>query len=445
VVLAQLRGEIERGALTGRLPGMRALAATHGVSTFVIFQAVAALEAEGLVVRLPKRGIEVPAEVSARVRRLRLVFAEDQPCQQRFWAAVGSGFASAHPGIVTTCVFVPGRADLATVLADGTGGVVHSIAPGVLAAGQVLPLSAVLGSALTRLRAGLVPAACADDPTTLAYQLQPSALVYRHHDEPTPPGDWTWSACIATLARLHGPRRLVPPPAQVLADSVGLGAALAAAMGGDHQALIASATALVDILAACVAAEVLGEPGDHPEAVAHGLAQGEVAAVMRAAFLWPVFGLQPGGRLAVQPLPGAVHACPLALAVASGTGDLAAAAAWITHLMGDEVQRLIMVHGLGTAVQRSALAATVGDPGLPRGMAVLAARMQHCPPPTANPEGYPALLQALVERCLVPLVTGRLSAAEARSSAVAVVGDLLASLRHRAQADRLRHALMMER
>ncbi len=116
-VAAALRAELLAGRLSGRLPGMRELARRQGVSTFIVFQALARLEAAGMVERRSRSGVN-----ALTAAPLRVVIAKHQPWQLRFWHAI----VAKAPGPIEL-VFQAHRASLAQLLSDGASAALRDL------------------------------------------------------------------------------------------------------------------------------------------------------------------------------------------------------------------------------------------------------------------------------------------------------------------------------
>jgi len=429
-VAAALRTELLAGRLSGRLPGMRELARRQGVSTFIVFQAIARLEAAGLVERRPRSCVHALTAVP-----LRVVIAEHQPWQLRFWRAI----VAKAPGPIEL-VFQAHHAGLAQLLSDGVPSVVLSVAPGDLR-----------GQMLADLRS-LVPedqlAAARTDHHLLAYQMQPSALVHRAASAPPARADWL--TFIRWAARALGSNSLVPPPLvlpplAVFTESVGCDTAcVQAALDGKPAELRRALTALVGVLAACRAARLFGGAIHEPNDLSDALAEGRLGGAIRSSFLWPALGIGPGGIMAVAPIPGFCQAAVISAALAARK-PCPAGLAFLRYLLSPVVQRQQMVAGCGLSPRQSVLAAAVAAPeGLPRGVPALA---EHLLRQARAPDGASAALRdlqtAFAETIAVPLLAGDLSTPAAKARLGPLIGQLSARAddRHRTH---LRHLLLSE-
>lgn len=432
--IAALRDDVQTGRLTGRLPGMRALAERLGVSTFVIFQAVAGLEAEGLLESLPRRGVQV----RHAVRVVRLVVCERLAWQRAFWHEAVQLAQTACPGLVVEVVHPPSDRALPDLLADNRPTVLANLSSAASSGLPLRDISHVIGAAMSaKLRAEVVPLG-GDVPLTLIpMTIQIPALIVA--GDPAGGLETDWIGRIAWLRDTQGPGRMVPPAVATLAESLGLEPALASK---SHEQVVAVAVAVIEIIAAFHQAGILGDSLGDPTAIANGFESGTISAAIRASFLWPGFGL--GRGRSARPLPGPY--CPgitLGLGISGSRAD-AAIANLIGCLTGEAVQRLHMVRGLGCSPYAPILQGIVRDDrGCAPGMAAVAAQVLAAPVRSPSQPVLPILVHMMTDRIVLPLLRGAMS----RSVAIALTRELVESVigpSSPSQSDALRLLLLTE-
>ena len=475
-VTAALRTELRAGLPAknlqagGRLPSMRVLAKRFAVSAFVVFQAIALLEREGLLERHPRRGVVLrninpPAVAPPNVR---LIIAEVLPWQVAFWRVVVAQAQSR--GVQFELVTATSPAVLAGLIADGRPTVIANLSAASAAelplvdmdalfrnecssqAGQAGQAGQADTSFLTALRADLVPVAASVPQTLLPMVVQVPALIVAAPllaPAVTAAADSVsdWPTLATWLRTALGPARMVPPSLSVIAEALGLDHALAS---DEVPRVLAVAGDLVRAVEALQRTQILGEPLSEPAAIAAGLRSGALGAVVRSSFLWPGFGLTAGGALRVIPLPG-----PQCAAIALGVGctgidmnsrpaaesrrTLREVREALMMLTGPEIQRLHLEHALGCSPRRSVIDAAIAQPaGLAPGMAAIAMRVRESANRPAISPRFARLMQALTDHALLPLLTGAHDRQAAERAVVDVVNTCTG--RH----EMLRHLLLTE-
>ena len=438
---------------------MRLLAKRFAVSAFVVFQAVALLERDGQLERQPRRGVLIRATAPTDTRAVRLIIAEVLPWQVAFWRAVVA--QAVDHGQQVELVQVTSHAALAGLIADGRPTVIANLTAAFAAELPLLDLGHANNEAFAALRDDLVPLAAAMPTTLLPMVVQVPALITVAGGLSAEPAR-DWPALAKWLRTAIGPQRMVPPSLTVIAEALGLDHALAAVLSLSAEEvlsaekvptakevlsaeevprLLAVAGELVRAVEALRHAGVLGAPLAEPAVIAAGLRSGALGAVVRSSFVWPGFGLIPGGTLSVYPLPG-----PQCAATVLGLGCTTAGAAAVPALhdllmllTGPHIQRLQLEHALGCSPRRSVLDAAIAQPaGLAPGLAAIAASVRDAAARPVFTPRFTRLMQALTDRALLPLLTGE----HDHHAAMTAVAEVVSTCTGRHEL--LRHLLLTE-
>jgi hypothetical protein len=352
---------IERGdpGFTDRLPAYRELAKEFDVSVHVVFSAFKQLESEGIVECRPWKGAQVVRRSGPSARRLHLLICERLAWQIIFWYEVIERFEQVHPDVAVRPHFVTEleNSDIDLMERHEEHWVVVRTGESRPAGVPAVELRHIFEPReAKRLFRDLKPLFKVDPTqTTLPYQLQVPALVYRRERRHDPPSvDWTWPECITWLRSTYGTKSVDLPVLSLVLDSCGV-----RSLRGKKVERMAASPALrrlVEVVVALVESEVRLEESLGDDTIAAMFSNATLGATFKTSFTWPALGLGGGNDLSVWPLPvekGAFAPGSGLFMFMTGTTPTDEGAEWFKFIMSEDFQLLQMQKGFGLSPRRS--------------------------------------------------------------------------------------------
>ena len=445
---------IDRGdpGFIDRLPSQRDLAKRFNVSSFVIFEALKALENEGLVRCMPRKGAQVVRKSSdAPVMKttVQTLIRETRSWQVAFWYDVIAQFEQSHPHIKIQPHFAIDASSYHTHLSSAAreNWVMLCVPQDSFGEFPRVPVNEILEreEAESYRASFFKPLPEASAVFSMPYAFQPPAMIYKCKPDGDPPGiSWTWEQCVQWSVKNFGRASLNTPLLMMLLESIGF-LMHPDAVGG-HDQNLARLKHLASTLLRFAETDVLLAKEMSTEEMAESFNSGTLGAAFRTSFNWPGMGLKKGGNLRVWPAPvetgGACCADAVNISMLGVRAD-PAAVEWFKYILSDEFQLLQMERGFALSPRAVCLQQVNADPQrFPPGFAELVEFLR-------GPQGIVGLrtgisvetrrlLEQLIRRLALPVLSREMNAQAANKECEQILLDWSAQRKDNEREERKR-------